>query len=126
MVPSFCCTGFIPHLCGEVVIPQIGEAARVGGQLVQHALQRTGMQGRQAGAARWCALFVIQLSKHGQRSVGHTHDAVAVASDVPFAIFGLDTTDCSGAIMGVTGIHGGGSKQIGQLVESRLVLVAAP
>jgi len=32
-------------------------------------------------------LVLVQMSKHGQRSVGHTHDTVAVAGDVPFAIF---------------------------------------
>ena len=78
--------GFVPHLGGEVVIAQIGEAARVGGKLGEHALTAPGMQGRQAGAARWCAGFVVELSEHGQRCVVNTHDAVGVASNVPFAV----------------------------------------
>ena len=51
--------GFVPHLGRRVIIPQVGEAVRISSQLVQHALQRTGMQGRQTGVARWCDLFVV-------------------------------------------------------------------
>jgi len=80
------------------------------------------MQSWQASAAWWCTWLIIQLGKHPQGSVSHTHKAVAVAGDVPFAIFGFDAADCTYAIVGVTGIHGSRGKQVGEVIKSGLIL----
>jgi len=55
-------------------------------------------------------------------NVGHTHDTVAVASNVPFSIFALISTHRTSAVVDGNSIDCGRSKQVGQLVKGGLIL----
>jgi hypothetical protein len=75
------------------------------------------MQDWQAGPARWCAGFVVQPSKRGQRSIIYAYDAITVASYVPLVLV-FDATRQPMAIVLITGIDGTGDEHIGDVVES--------